>query len=201
MRREIDAGLLRDVGEAAVTVVLEQHVAATNGGDHQILIAVVVEIAKGRRHADAIGERDAGLFRDVGEPSAAEILPELVAADLVDEVDVVEAVAVHVGNGEAGAVVVVRHPIVRDLVVDRAMDERDAALGDTVRELEVVEHVKLLRGFELGLTARGERVDADVRGRIALLSRRLIGRGQQSGNRQGCDLCGVQGDAHAGRSS
>ena len=57
--------------------------------------------------ADAIGQRDAGLLRDVPELAAAEILPELAAGELVDEIDVFEPVAVHIGHRDAVAVVVV----------------------------------------------------------------------------------------------
>ena len=85
------------------------------------------------------GDRHAGRGRDVLELAAAGILPELVAADLVDEVDVGEAVAIDVRDREAVAVIVVRRLVRLAGVVDDAVLERDAALGQPVRELEVVE--------------------------------------------------------------
>ena len=57
------------------------------------------------------------------------IPPELVAADLVDEIDVVEAVAVHVGNRQAVAVIVVGRLVGLAGVGDDAVLEGDAALA------------------------------------------------------------------------
>ena len=51
---------------------------------------------------------DARRRRDVLEPAAAQVPPELVAADLADEVDVRQAVAIDVGDRDAVAMVVVR---------------------------------------------------------------------------------------------
>ena len=159
----IDASRLRDVGEPAVPVVLEQDVAAAYRRDEQVLVAVVVDVREGRGHADAVGERDAGVLRDVRKPAAAEILPELVAADLIGEVDVRQAVAVHVGDGDAVAVVVV-HRLVRDgRVVHDAVDERDAAFLDAVGELEIVNDLEAIDRRALRPRARVQGGDADVR--------------------------------------
>ena len=72
MGGEVDAGLLRDVPEAAAAVVLEQGVAAAHGGDEQVLVAVVVDVAEGRGHADAVrpGRRPPArvMFRNVPPP-------------------------------------------------------------------------------------------------------------------------------------
>src|SRR2546430_7777969 len=77
------------------------------------------------------------LFRS-HEPTAAHILPELARAELGDEIQVRQAVAVHVGGAQAGAVVVVDFLVGLAGVVDDAVLERDAARGEPVRELEVV---------------------------------------------------------------
>ena len=79
--------------------------------------------------ADPAGHRDAGLRGDVLELAAAEVLPELVAADLVDEVDVGQAVAVDVRHRDAVAVIVVDRLVVLPGVVDDVVHEGDAALG------------------------------------------------------------------------
>ena len=73
-------------------------------------------------------QADAGVPGDVPEPAAAQVLPELVAAHLVDEIEVGAPVAVHVGGREAGAVVVVDGPVVLPHVVHGAVDEGDPAL-------------------------------------------------------------------------
>ena len=128
-----------DVTEAALAVVLEEHVAGPDRRDVQIRIAVVVDVGKRGRHADLARHRDTGRGGDVLEPAAADILPELVAAHLVDEVDVGEAVAIDVRNRQAVAMIVVRRLVRLAGVVDDPVLERDAALGQPVGELKIVE--------------------------------------------------------------
>ena len=81
--------------------------------------------------------------------AAAEILPELVATDLADEVDVEEAVAVDVGHRDPGPVIVVRRLVGLPGVVHDAVLECDAALGQAIRELEIVEGGEPGRRFDL----------------------------------------------------
>ena len=73
-----DAGLRRHIDEVAVTVVLQQHVVA-EGGDVQIGVAVVVEVAG--RHAHSVS-RDAGAapFGDVFEGAVAAVAIQAVSA-------------------------------------------------------------------------------------------------------------------------
>ena len=132
-----------------MAVVLEQHVAAADGRDVEVGVAVVVDVGKRRGHADLVRHRHAGRGGDVLELAAAGVLPELIAADLVDEVDVGEAVAVDVGDREAVAVIVVRRLVGLSGVVDDAVLEGDAALGEPVRELEVVKRGDALNGLDL----------------------------------------------------
>src|ERR1051325_10898620 len=112
MRNQIDARVFRDVPESSVAIVFEEQVPAAYRRDEEILIAVVVDAREGGGDADLSRHADAGVGRDVPEASPAQILPELVPADLVDEVDVVETVAVDVGDREAGAVIVVDRLVV-----------------------------------------------------------------------------------------
>ena len=62
--------------------------------------------------------------------AAAEVPPQLIAADLADEVDVEQAVAVDVRDRDAVAVVVVRRLVGLAGVVHDAVPEGDAALGE-----------------------------------------------------------------------
>ena len=94
--------------------------------------------------ADPVGEPDARLRRDVPEPAAAEVLPELAAADLVDEIEVDQAVAVDIGRGDAVAVIVVDRLVVQPRIVDDVVDEGDPALLDAIGELEVVGDLELI---------------------------------------------------------
>src|SRR6185295_16655477 len=88
--------LLGDVLEAAVAVVEEQMVALADGGDEEVRVAVAVDVGEGGGDADLVGEGDAGFGRDVAELAAPQVLPELVVPELGDEVEVQQAVAVHV---------------------------------------------------------------------------------------------------------
>src|SRR5215469_4908535 len=47
------SSLVGNVFEVAVPIVFQQHVSATNGGDKEILIAVVVDIGEGRGYANS----------------------------------------------------------------------------------------------------------------------------------------------------
>ena len=88
--------------QMAVAVVLEQHVAFADRGDEKILVAVVVDVCERGGDADTVRHRHACLQRDVPELSAADVLVETAAADLIDEIEIDQAVAVDVGRGDAG---------------------------------------------------------------------------------------------------
>ena len=102
------------------------------------------------------------------------VLPELVAADLVDEIDVEQAVAVDVGDRQAVAVVVVRRLVGLAGVVDDAVLERDAALGDAIGELEIVERRNAGHRLDLCVAKRrqprrvAQHLRDDANGRIGL---------------------------------
>ena len=151
-----EPGRRGDVAEAAVAVVLEEHVAAADRRDIQVRVPVVVDVGKRSGHADLARNRHAGGSRDVLELSATDVLPELVAADLVDEVDVSQAVPIDIGDGEAVAVIVVSRLVGLAGVVDNAVPERDAALRQAVGELEIVEGGDALSGLDLCVLKRDQ---------------------------------------------
>ena len=149
MAHVVEPGRRGDVAEPAAASVLEQEVSATNGGDVEIGIAIVVDVGKGRRDADSIGGPDAGPLRPVLEPSAAQVPPEPVGAHLGGEVQVGQAVTVDVGDRQSVAMVVV-HGLVRPAgVADDSMLERDAAVGDPIDESKIVVHVEAADGLQL----------------------------------------------------
>ena len=122
-----------------VSVVFEEHVAAAHGRDVEIGVAVVVDVGERGRHAHLVGHRHAGRGGDVLERAPAEVSPELIAADLRHEIDVEQAVTIDVGDGEAVTVIVVRRLVRPSRVVDDPVLEGDAALGQPIDELKVVE--------------------------------------------------------------
>src|SRR5712692_4976838 len=154
----VEAGLLGDVLEMALAVILEEDVSAPHGRDVEVRVAVVVDVREGGRDADAILQCDAGLLGDVRELAVAEVPPELVAAELVDEVNVEQAVAVDIGHRDAVSVVVVVRLVVLAGVVGDAVKKGDSAFGLAIRKVEVMEHAELASRLLLRGLARGEAV-------------------------------------------
>ncbi len=176
-----EAGGGGNIAEPAVAVVLEQHVAAADGGDVEIGVAVVVDIGKGRRHADLAGDGHAGRGRDVLEPAAAEVAPQLVAAGLRREVDIGEPVAVDVGDRDPVAVIVMRRLVALPGVVNDVVREGDAAVSEPVGELEVVENV--LAGQRLDLR-RAQRLEPPRIGEIRRDDAPRLARGRRGRGRR-----------------
>ena len=182
----VHAGFPGDVPKVSAPVVFEEEVAAADGRDEEVLVAVVVGVREGGRDAHAVRQGHARLARDVPEAAVPDVLPELVAAELVDEVDVDETVAVHVGRGDPVAVVVVDGLVEQARVVHDPVQKRDAALLLPVREPEAVKDAELPGRRELGLAPFGERQDADVRIGIENSDRRARGaRGRHEGQERG----------------
>src|SRR5213076_879774 len=78
------------------------------------------------------------LVGDVREPAIAYVLPQLVPAELGDEVEIGPRVAVDIGGGEPGAVIVVDFLVRLAGVVDDPIHEGDAARLAAIDILEVV---------------------------------------------------------------
>ena len=69
-----DAGLGGDVGEVAVTVVLEEQVSVADAGDEEVGIAVVVDVRERRADARATAvDGQSARLGDVLEAAAAEV--------------------------------------------------------------------------------------------------------------------------------
>ena len=163
--------------ELALAIVLEQHVAAADGGDVEIGVAVVVDVGERRRHADLAVHRNACRSRDVLKLAAAEISDELIAADLAQKVDVGQAVTVDVCDRESIAVVVMRRFVRLAGVVHDAVLEGDAALLHPIAELEIVKSGDAGDGLDLCCLERLEpRVVTQIVGDVANRRRRRLGR-------------------------
>ena len=73
----IEAGLLGDVGEGAVAVVVVERV-VMHAGDEDVGMAIVVVVADGHADVEA-GAGEAGCVGDVGEFAVAVVAEEAVA--------------------------------------------------------------------------------------------------------------------------
>ncbi len=151
----LEPRLAGHVAESARAVVLEEDVAETDRGDVEVGVAIVVDVGEAGGGADPIGQSDAGRFGDVLEAAAAQIAPELVAAELADEIEVESAVAVDVGHRDAVAVVVVVRLVALRRVGGDLVLEGDPALRLPVAQRELVKDLELAERAELLLAARG----------------------------------------------
>ena len=132
-----------DVPKLPAAQVLEQPVAVSHRRDEQVGVAVVVDVGERARDRDGVFHAQPRLVSDVLEPAATQVPPQLVAAELRDEVQVGQPVAVHVGGAESRPVIVMVVLVGLARVVDDSVCERDAARLPPVREPEVVQHLRL----------------------------------------------------------
>ena len=151
MAHVVEARRSGDVAEAAVAVVLEQHVAAAHRRDVQVGVPVVVDVRERGGDADLPGDTHSGGRRDVLKLPASETFPQLIAAHLIDEVEVNHTVPIDVRYREAVSMVVVRRLVRLSSIVDAPVPERDAALFEPIGELEVMERRDALDALHLGV--------------------------------------------------
>ena len=97
------------------------------------------------------GTADACGPGDVVELAVAQISPELVATQLVHEVDIQASVSIDVGDGDPVAVVVVHQLVGFARVVGDTVHERDAALEHAILEPEIVKYLEAAARAELRL--------------------------------------------------
>ena len=146
-----EARLLGRIGESAAAVVDEQAVATSDGRHEEVGISVVVDVGERRADADLAWDPNASRPGDVVELAVAQISPELVATQLVHEVDIQAFVSIDVGDSDSVAVVVVHQFVGFARVVGDTVHERDAALEQAILEPEIVEDLEAAPRAELRL--------------------------------------------------
>src|SRR5262245_11553687 len=104
MADAVQSGFLGDILKLAVAQIAKEHVTTARAGDEQIWMAVVIIVSPGGGHADAVAQGDTSVFRHVYEGAVPFVEVEGVLAELVDEIDVVETIAVVIGYRHAAAV-------------------------------------------------------------------------------------------------
>ena len=80
-----------------------------------------------------------------------QVPPKLVTPELIDEINVEAAIAVHVSNGYARAMIVMDSFVIPGPVIDRPMFKAYAALLVLVREAEIVKNFPITCGLNLSL--------------------------------------------------
>src|SRR5690349_16204317 len=133
-----NARFLSDVLESAMSKILEQDVTHFDCRDEQVGESVVVNISKGGCHADSVIQPDSRQGSDIFKLAMAKVAPKLIAAKLVDKIDVEQTITVHVGDRQTRAVIVMDRLVVLCGVIDDMVFETDAAFLVMVRELKVV---------------------------------------------------------------
>lgn len=162
MGHEIKSGFVGYVLEMAVPVVLKENIPFIDGGDIKILVPTIVDITKGRSDADAAFHTHAGLLGDIFKFSIAEIPPQFVATELADKVNVVQSIAIHIGDGDAGAVVIVDGHVITRGVDGGVFTKSDSAFLELVGEMKSVEHLELVYRIELRFFATPQAGKAGV---------------------------------------
>src|ERR1051326_1837152 len=79
----------------------------------------------------------------------AQVAPKLVAAELIDKVDIQQPVTINIGNSQAIAVIITNGFVVFGGIVHGMLFKSDSALLELVEELEIVESLPSLGGFYL----------------------------------------------------
>ena len=133
-----DAGCSSDVAKLPRAQVLEELIPVAYRGHEEIRISIVVDVGERARHRDRIRHHESRLVGDVHEPSAAGVLPQLVGAELGGEVEIGEAIAIHVSGTHSGSVVVVDQLVILPRVVYDTVYEADTAGLPPISETEVV---------------------------------------------------------------
>jgi hypothetical protein len=151
MSRVIQSSPFRYIFESAVSEVLEEVIPVFYSGHKQIFVPIIVDIRKGSRHTNLTAQAHSGLFRDVFKTATAHVAPKLVATKLVHEINVVQAVASHVGHRDSIAVVIMISLIVFLGIIDNGILEGDSTFRQPVNKPEVVIGLVLERQFLLRL--------------------------------------------------
>src|SRR4051794_31631602 len=106
MRLQAQPGAQGDVVKNAVSIVFEQYVPAADGGDEQVLVAVVVNVRKRRGHGNPPLNRGSGSSRDVLKSGASKVAPKFVAAVLIHKIEVDQPISVNIRGSETAPMVV-----------------------------------------------------------------------------------------------
>src|SRR5437016_10183658 len=151
---DAQAGLLGDIFESSVAQVLEQEISHPDRGDEQVRQAVIVYVCEGSGHADLIFQANSRRGGDVFKLPVPQIAPKLVAPKLIDEINVEPSIAIHIGNGQAIAMIVMDGLVVFGRVIHRVMFKGYAALLVLIGKLEIVKNFPSFGGLNLLLFVR-----------------------------------------------
>src|SRR5207247_1759009 len=111
--------------------------------------SVVINVGERGGHADSIFQADSCFSRDVLKLAVAKVAPELISSKLVDEINVEQTVAIHVGHRHSGAMIVMNGLVIFPRVIDGAIFKADAALLVLIGELKVVKDLPGSGSFKL----------------------------------------------------
>src|SRR6266404_5092554 len=137
-RPAAEAGLQSDVLKFSVAEILEQIISHPDRSDKEIRQAIIVYVSEGSGNADLVLQTHSRRGGDVFELPAPQIPPKLIAPKLIDEINVEPAVAVHISNGHAIAMIVMGGFVVLGPVIHGVVFKTDATLVVLVGELEIV---------------------------------------------------------------
>ena len=96
------------------------------------------------------------------ELATTQVLPELIAAHLIHEVNVIEPVTIHIRDGNAGAVIVVHRFVIDASVIHHVVEKGDSAVFERVGEAKLEKHLEPVHRVQLCFLPRRQRIHSDV---------------------------------------
>src|SRR2546422_2970348 len=131
-----EAGFLSDVLESSVAEIPEQEISNSDRGDKQVRQTVIIDVSKRSGNADLVVQTNSRRGSDVFKLAAPQIPPKLVAPELIDEINIQTAIAVHISNGQASAVIIMNGFVVFGGVIHGMMFKAYATLLVSIGKLE-----------------------------------------------------------------
>ena len=144
-----DSRFRSDVLELSAAKILEQDIAHPHRRDEEVRQTVIVDVRKRGGDADLVRQRNARCRSNVFKLPTPQIPPELARSELIDEVKVQPAIAIHVRRRQTVAVVVMNRLVVLGPVIHRAMFKANTALLPAIGEGEIVKGLPRLRRLNL----------------------------------------------------
>jgi hypothetical protein len=143
------------VAKLSISKILEEAIPVSHCRDEEVRISIIVDVRERARDRDRVRHGEACLVGDIPKSSVPQIPPELAGAQLGGEVEIREAIAIHVGGAHAIPVIIVNELVGFTRVVYDAVLERDAASLSLIRKPEIVRCTRSRGQFRFLPTALG----------------------------------------------
>jgi len=139
-----EARFKRRILKRSVSLIAEKSIPMPHPRHEQVWVPIVVDVAERRRHRNRVRHPDRSSFRDVLEPSAPQVSPELVRTQLGAEIQIRPPIAIDVRHGDTVPVVVMRGLVVASCVIHSPVLEPNPTGVHPIRESETAKGLESL---------------------------------------------------------